>query len=407
MSADGLSALAVDDLGRSLMGWQMAGWQFDIAHEPLTVSFLDPGAEQTTPPELAPIPTQAPNIATDTPETDETAAGPLASGSAAPVEPRGPAPVDTDPIPQESLNTLAPDTPGGPPVSASIAGDTASAGSAPAGGGGGFSFSLSAAAEGLQNLVEDVADIFEFNVIFQLNVLLDSDFIVQEIVGASDASLLGLGFGQSAITGGNTQTNTATIMDAGGYGDFGWLGGSYYETNAIYSLNALDDGDIAFNLVSGGGLDSAQSITTGGNTQSNEAMIHSLTGGAGPVPDGVQIGANDTVDYNITTQVNFMNDGDIVGQQIFGGGTGTQTANTGGNSQSNTALLIDDNAAPGHDVPGNYYEYNLIYQTNVMEDSDQIAQLFSAGPSAPESPDSGFAADDDALPHGLYGDALA
>lgn len=403
MSADGLSALAVDDLGRSLMGWQMAGWQFDIAHEPLTVTFLDPGADRATPPELAPIPTQAPNVATDTPETDDTPAGPLTSGSAVPADARGPAPVDTGTIPQESLNTLAPDT----PVSASFEGETASAGSAPAGGGGAFSFSLSAAAEGLQNLVEDVADIFEFNLIFQLNVLLDSDFIVQEIVGASDASLLGLGFGQSAFTGGNTQTNTATIMDAGDYGDFGWLGGSYYETNAIYSLNALDDGDIAFNLISGGGLDSAQSITTGGNTQINEATIHSLTGGAGPVPEGVQIGANDTIEYSITTQVNFMNDGDIVGQQIFGGGGGTQTASTGGNSQSNAALLIDGNVAPGHDVPGNYYEYNLIYQTNLMQDGDQIAQLFSADPSAAETPDSGVAADDEALPHGLYGDALA
>lgn len=406
MSADGLSALAVDDLGRSLMGWQMAGWQFEIAHQPLTVTFLDPGAAQASPPEFAPIPSQTPTIATDPPQNDEPAPGAVPSASVNPSDARGPAPIGTEDVPQDNLRALDSSAPDTLRSEAAIAPDTATASAAAVGSGAGLSFSLSAAAEILENLVEDVADFFEFNVIFQLNVLLDSDFIAQEITGASDASLFGLGFGQWAFTGGNTQTNTATIMDAGNYGDFGWLGGSYHETNAIYSLNALDDGDIAFNLISGGGLDSTQSITTGGNTQINEAMIHSLTSGAGAVPDGVQIGANDTVEYNITTQVNFMNDGDIVGQQIVGGGSGTQTASTGGNTQSNAAILIDENAAPGHDVPGNYYEYNLIYQTNAMEDGDQIAQFFSADLSAPDAQGASLAHDDEALPHGFYGEAL-
>jgi hypothetical protein len=405
MSSDGFSALAVDNLGRSLMGWQLAGWQFQIPHAPLTVKFLEPGAAYAAPPEFLPIPSRTPDTETETPQGDPSPAAPLASTPVALQAYEPPSMSDAGDAHGEqvfdsggSATTAYPQHGG-----ASAFPADAGVGAAPAGGG----MSFSGALEVLGQVVEDVADIFEFNVIFQLNVLLDSDFVVQEIVGASDASLLGLGFGQSAFTGGNTQTNSATIMDAGDHGDFSWLGGRYYETNAIYSLNALDDGDIAFNLISGSGLNSAQSITTGGNTQINEATIHSLTGGAGAVPEGVQIGANDTVEYNITTQVNFMNDGDVVGQQIFGGGSGTQTANTGGNSQSNTALLIDDNAAPGHEVPGNYYEYNLIYQTNVMEDGDQIAQLFSADPSAPDTPDSGFAADDDALPHGLYGDALA
>ncbi|RIA47798.1 hypothetical protein [Dichotomicrobium thermohalophilum] len=399
MSADGFSALAVDDLGRSLMGWQLCGWQFEIPHAPLAVTFLEPGAAPVTPTDLAPIAGQVPNAVTESPGTDEIHARPIPGGSATIHASGAPPRVDTNEVPRGNLRMTDSDASGTPASEAKAAVDSPTAGPAPSGGGSGLSDST-------QEGCEDVPDVFEFNVIFQLNVLLDSDFIVQEIVGASDASLLGLGFGQWAMTGGNTQTNTATIMDAGGYGDFGWLGGSYYETNAIYSLNALNDGDIAFNLISGGGLDSAQSITTGGNTQINAATVHSLTSSAGAVPAGLQIGASDTVDYNITTQINFMNDGDVVGQQIFGGGSGTQTASTGGNSQSNTALVIDDNAVPGHDVPGNYYEYNLIYQANYMNDGDQIAQIFDAGMADPHPPESGFAADDEALPHGLFGDAI-
>ena len=398
MSADGLSALAVDDLGRSLMGWQLAGWQFDIAHEPMTVTFLEPGATVPAAPEFAPVPSETPAIDIE---------DPAAENSPSALEPEAPVALGTNPAsapimaasdPRESMNLADPYTAAPVPSGASL--DGGSAAITPGGGDiGGFEIPIAFA--------EDPADIFEFNIIFQLNVLLDSDFIVQEIAGASDASLLGLGFGQWPVTGGNTQTNTAIIMDAGDYGDFGWLGGSYYETNAIYSLNALDDGDVAFNLVSAGGLGSVQSITSGGNTQANEATIHSLTGGAGAVPEGVQIGANDTVEYTITTQVNFMNDGDIVGQQILGGSSGVQTANTGGNSQGNTALLIDDNAAPGHDVPGNYYEYNLIYQANVMDDSDRVVQAMTSDAPGAQTSDAVGLRDDEALSYSLSGDGFA
>jgi hypothetical protein len=404
MSADGFSALAVDDLGRSLMGWQLAGWQFEIPHAPLTVKFLEPGAAYAAQPEFLPIQSRTPDAETETPQGDPSHAAPQASTPVALEAYQPPSMADASDAPREQFIGS-----GGSASSAYPQGDGASVlpadagnGAAPAGGG----MSFSGALEVLGQVVEDIADIFEFNVIFQLNVLLDSDFVVQQITGASDASLFGLGFGQWAFTGGNAQSNAATIMDAGDYGDFGWLAGSYYETNAIYSLNALNDGDAAFNLVSGGSLSSFQDIASGGNTQSNEATIWSLTGGAGPVPEGVHIGPNDTVEYNITAQINFMNDSDIVSQQIFGAGSGSQTADTGGNSQSNTALLVDHNHAPDHAVPGNYYEYNLIYQANYMNDGDQIAQIFDAGMADPQTPETGFAADDEALPHGLFGDAI-
>jgi len=397
MSADGIAALAVDDLGRSLLGWQLAGWQFEIPHDPLTVSFLEPGAAHVQPPELGPIPGSAPAIKTEAPEGDETPAGPISTGLSAAADPGPPSSIVAEDGPRESLRNLDSGAPEAPFSETAIASDPATA---PPAGGVGF-------ADALQHPCDDVADFFEFNVIFQLNVLMDSDFVVQEIASASDASLSGLGFGQLAFTGGNTQSNTAAIADAGDYGDFGWLGGSYYETNAVYSLNALDDGDIAYNLISGAGLDSAQSITSGGNAQINHATIHSLTGGEGPVPEDAQIGPADTVEYNITTQINFMHDGDIVGQQIAGGGNGSQTASTGSNSQSNTALMVDENAAPGHDVPGNYYESNLIIQANFMDDGDHVAQIVTADMAQPHMPETSLAADDDTLPHGLYGDALA
>jgi hypothetical protein len=114
------------------------------------------------------------------------------------------------------------------------------------------------------------------------------------------------------------------------------------------------------------------------------------------------------VQFNIVAQVNFMNDGDVVEQHIFGTGAGTQTASTGGNGQSNTALLIDDNSAPNHTIPGNYYEYNLIYQSNYIQDDDAIAQTYTASLMGPQHPDTSFAANDDSVtvPHGMYADAL-
>ncbi len=404
MSADGLSGLAVDDLGRSLQGWQMLGWQFEIPHAPLTATLLEPGATPGTPPEFAPVPGNAPAVAEDAPESD-AAPGDADTGAAALLETRAPAAIDTDDAPRESLRGLDGGLSAGPDYEAAIAPGLASAGDAPAAGGGGGGFNVLAAFEAVQSVVEDIADFFEFNIIFQLNVLLDSDFVAHEVVAASDPSLFGLGFGQWAFTGGNTQSNSALIVDADDYGDFGWLGGGYHETNAIYSFNALDDGDIAFNLVSGLDLSGVQSIASGGNVQTNEAAIYSLTGGIGPVPEGVQIGPNDTVEYNITTQINFMNDSDIVSQHI-GGGSGAQTASTGGNSQSNAALLVDDNAAPGHDVPGNYYEYNLIVQANFMDDGDHAGQFVDAGTTAQQMLETGLYTDDETLPHGLYGEAF-
>ncbi len=403
MSADGFSALAVDHLGRSLLGWQLVGWQFEVPHAPLTVKFLEPGAAYAAPPEFLPIESRTPDAQPETPQDDQPSAAPPAGAPVALEAYQPPSMADAGDAPREQLydsggstNSAYPQGGGASMLPADAAGAAAP--------GGGMSFS--GALEALGQVVEDIADIFEFNVIFQLNVLLDSDFLVQQITGASDASLFGLGFGQWASTGGNAQSNAATIMDTGDYGDFGWLAGSYYETNAIYSLNALDDGDAAFNLVSGGDLSSFQSIVSGGNTQSNEAAIWSLTGGAAPVPEGVHIGPNDTVEYNITGQINFMNDSDIVSQHIVGAGSGAQTADTGGNSQSNTALLVDHNHAPDHAVPGNYYEYNLIYQANYMNDNDQIAQISDAGMADPQTAETGFVADDEALPHGLFGDAI-
>lgn len=404
MSADGLSALAVDDLGRSLMGWQFTGWQFEIPHAPLTVTYLEPGVAYAAPPEFSPIPSSAPNVQTDTPETEPFQAGALPGTPVAlqPYEP--PSNADTDFAAREQIvgsggSSVSPS----PSDSAASAFGTDSGGGSVATGGGNV---LMGALELLQAFVEDVADFFEFNVIFQLNVLLDSDLLAQEVIGASDASLFDLDFGQWAFTGGNTQGNWAMIMDAADYGDMSWLGGSYYETNAIYSVNALDDSDAAFNFISSGGLNGVQSIASGGNAQVNEAAIYSLTGTAFAVPDGVQIGANDTVQFNIIAQVNFMNDGDVVEQQIFGTGAGTQTSSTGDNSQSNTALLIDHNSAPDQAIPGNYYEYNLIYQSNYMQDDDTIAQTYTAGLTGPQHPDNSAVADDESLPHGLYGDAL-
>jgi len=422
MSSDALSAIAADDLSRSLMGWQFTGWQFEIPHAPLSVAFPEPGALPTPPPGFAPIPSHAPAIAGEAAPSGEPAPEPLpaqgdaasasqarvsinddgvsrdgaASGLSAP-------PGQTSAIAPASEDTSAPGSVGVGGTNAAFAPDQP-AGSIP--GIGNDPVEPQEPAEPTEPYVPDFADVFEFNIIFQLNVLLDSDFVVQQIASASDASLYGLGFGQFAFTGGNTQSNTATIMDAGGYEDFGWLGGSYYETNAIYSLNALDDGDIAFNLVPGGSA-GAQSIMSGGNAQSNDATIISLTDGGLPVPDGVQIGAADTVEYNITTQINFMDDSDAAGQLIHGSGGGSQTAGTGGNTQSNTALLIDDNTPPEQAVAGNYYEYNLIIQQNVMDDSDHVGQFAAASAANPQNEEAGLLLDDEAFPYGMFADALA
>ncbi len=419
MSADALSALAVDDLGRSLLGWQLAGWQFEIPHEPLNVKFLEPGASHIQPPAFEPIPSQTPSIATEDPSGEDL------QGLPSPSMPREAfaAPPAQD-IETEAASaqpvTSVPQSPAAPLFSGD-AGDIAGPASS---GGFGALPDVGAAAPvtltlqmaqtgghvGTAGAVEapeqiatsDVTDFFEFNVILQINVLLDSD-VVGQLAAGSGAHACGLGFGQLALTGGNTQSNHAVIADAGDYGGFGWLGGNYYESNAIHSVNALNDADFGLNLMAGGGS-GMQSIVSGGNAQTNEAAIISLTESEGMVPGHAEISPADHVTYNVVTQINVMDDSDTVVQQAVGGGYGAQAASTGGNTQSNSALIVDENNAPEQDIPGNYYEYNMIVQANLMLDADQVVQTLAADP---HGQDSNLHIDDDALAYGLLGDAIA
>jgi hypothetical protein len=375
MSADGVSALAVDDLSRSLMGWQFSGWQFEIAHQPLKGAAQPPGAQPLDAPEFDPVPGHTPDAM---PEDTGIAAAPGL------LAPSGPGAAFAAPLQQDTITEHDPREIAGAPQTDLSAPprDHGPANLAPAHDMPGAPNAHASAEQYCEQPVtphEGPPDFFEFNIIVQINVLMDSDLVAQHVTGASEPSLYGLGFGQWAGTGGNTQGNHALIADAQGHADFDWLGGQYYETNAVFSLNALDDSDAAHSFFKSFGLDSIQSTTSGGNTQMNDAAIRSLTGSAGPAPADVQIGAGDIVDYNIIKQFNVMDDSDVVSQDMFGSDGGSQIADTGGNEQFNSAVLIDDNDAPDHDVGGNYYEYNMIYQANFLDDGDQITQIATAG----------------------------
>lgn len=177
----------------------------------------------------------------------------------------------------------------------------------------------------------DYWDITSFT---QRNVLLDGDLSQQKAGNTHFIAVLGSG----------GQLNFVEYTGASAGYDLIVIGGSYYDLNAVVQVNMLLDSDAVTQLLGGPG---SQTIEAGGNLLTNEASIVSvgsedfkpLTGD--PARLATAIGNHDeTMNAELSLGIP---------------GNGSETLN----------VLY---------VSGNFYDLDLIVQTNVVLDADGVEQ---------------------------------
>ncbi|MBB4017962.1 hypothetical protein GGR16_002996 [Chelatococcus caeni] len=254
---------------------------------------------------------------------------------------------------------------------------------------------------------------YEYNIILQFNLIIDRDLnqaFVQAVIGDGEASQ------QVLSSGGNLQVNEAAIVDTNSGGGLQLIGGIYSEHFIAVQSSILFDGDVnaLIALLGPEGIAAAvsgQFVSSGGNVQINMArfgfeegegacddvaawldfLANPFAGGAYAVQlvdaDGKPINVlfvdGDYHDINLIVQVNIIDDSDsnVVdatasgAHNLSGDGFGAfdfdQFAGSGSNTTVNHAVIIDDNGGFGAQVvAGNYTEFNVIVQQNVLFDGD-------------------------------------
>jgi hypothetical protein len=177
--------------------------------------------------------------------------------------------------------------------------------------------------------------------------------------------------------GSNYQANDAAIVNEEGLTTMLAVQGNYYQTEAIVQTNVVGGTD----HISGGGP-SVASITA--NTVQNIADIQNevptlSSGGSGTTSSGlnwsVSVLNGDLVDVHSLVQTNYLQNNNVVyqttevGESLTVAGSNIQTNSAEyQNLTSNYQLII---------VEGNYNQDDLIYQTNVMLDNNNVR--FSGG----------------------------
>lgn len=179
--------------------------------------------------------------------------------------------------------------------------------------------------------------------------------------------------------GSNEAVNAASIVDTSEAGTSFVILGDYFENNAVVQTNiySFNDNTHVGPMASGQGTAATLTIA---NTVTNEADIARETGEAlVPAPIGFSLpGYNFSVDYvmgdffdlNIITQVNNLTDNDTT---IFESRTNEYLIGAGDNSLVNATQILD--LYQQYDmifINGSYYEINLIQQTNIVLDVDNV-----------------------------------
>ena len=204
----------------------------------------------------------------------------------------------------------------------------------------------------------DVLPVGRFHAGLNWNVdVLDGDFVDVEILEQynwiydNDVGVVSTnGVYSRLMAGGNEANGGATIIDYGKY-DVIIVLGDYHEANVIYQKNFLIDDDIlkaASDLDKDFDGDITQTASWSANTLLNDATIQNI--GAQDFED-LSSGLVDLIDAIGRGEVVFDPE---VGWQLTGNGTGTLD------------ILY---------VTGDYYDVNLIHQTNVVADLDTAVQL--------------------------------
>ncbi|HLH51794.1 MAG TPA: hypothetical protein VKV96_20825 [Roseiarcus sp.] len=193
---------------------------------------------------------------------------------------------------------------------------------------------------------------------------------------------LGNGMGecvQNTSVGQNILANQALIANfGGGTAELAVLG-NYNQTNAIFQTNVFQE----LNHYSGQG----GTVTSDPNIVSNIAdfqnVVPTLSGGGGGsaavnlTPWNVTVLNGSLVDVHSITQTNVLNNDNVAYGQVS---TGISQYILGGNELVNAAQF--QNFGSNYNliiVEGNYHQANLLYQTNVVLDANDVTFSGLAG----------------------------
>lgn len=233
-------------------------------------------------------------------------------------------------------------------------------------------------------------DFYNVNMVSQLNVL-DAGSVSFQTTQSSF---------YEAITGANQQVNQFFLSATAPAFDMVIVLGNYQNANIIDQTNvALNDSIIQAVL---GGDHSTLSVSSGGNTLANEASItafpnniqglsaqqtaeaHDANNGfnadiAGLAPavgqPNVLFVTGNYYDINLVSQTNVLSDPNIA-LQLMGGnsgpGTASETISTGGNQAVNIAQIIDVNTLGTQFLAGAHYSDSMLVQANILENASTI-----------------------------------
>ena len=256
-----------------------------------------------------------------------------------------------------------------------------------------------------------LGDSFKSNAIVQTNILVDHSVVA----GTADSATI--------QAGDNAANNVASFVNTldqnpyamGLFGGLHWhvdtVSGNFYDVKLGTQFNYMTDND----LVSQTATDHYKFIETGANEQGNQLVETNVSASQ---YDLVVVGGS-YYSANWLFQTNVLVNSDYVSVNGTAGGTGHETVSTGANWLLNSAVIVDYStgshpltpelqaiasalqggeqtldlgaglAVPGNGsmdlnvlfVTGNYYDFNVLQQTNVMSDSDTVVQNLGANES--------------------------
>ena len=175
---------------------------------------------------------------------------------------------------------------------------------------------------------------------------------------------------QTVSVGSNIAANDAVVTNLGGFSTSLAVLGNYYQTESIVQTNVFSGVD----HFAGNGTTSIASNTVE-NIADVQNQIPTLTsGGSGTTPSGlnwsVDVLNGNLVDINSLVQVNYLSNNNVVYQTSY---TGESQIIAGNNTLVNSAQF--QNLTANYNlivVEGSYHQDDLIYQTNVLLDNNQV-----------------------------------
>jgi hypothetical protein len=244
-------------------------------------------------------------------------------------------------------------------------------------------------------------DFYDVKMVKQVNWLSDNDCVQQT---ATDHY-------KFMSTGENGLGNDLWATQFGTQYDLVIVNGNYFAANWIFQTNILLNSDYV--LIQAGQDGAGQeTVSTGGNWLLNTALIADYSGGAHPltadmqhVVDALQSGepvldpslghlvpgngsmdlnvlfiTGNYYDLNVLQQTNVVSDSDIVVQSLDKGEAGY--VSTGGNFVGNDANIVKLGPLGGEYVAGNEYSESVLVQTNIIAQSADVVPAQSGPPPA-------------------------